>query len=168
MPYSTKEKAREHNRLYYARTKDRYKEYHKITRLAQRAHPIAQPCSVDGCTETGERHHEDYSKPTEIVWLCRTHHRPGRHAQVSSKKCISCAEMAYAKERCPRHYYAWRQSICPRNRKKENEYAKAYREAHRDEINRKAREYKRTHRDLINKQRKALRLKRKMQLKSSQ
>ena len=26
------------------------------------------------CGETGEAHHEDYSKPLEVTWLCKQHH----------------------------------------------------------------------------------------------
>ena len=33
-----------------------------------------QPCEVCGQLET-ERHHEDYSKPLEIKWLCSRHHK---------------------------------------------------------------------------------------------
>ncbi len=32
-----------------------------------------QPCSICG-DEKSEMHHEDYSKPIEILWLCRIHH----------------------------------------------------------------------------------------------
>ena len=35
---------------------------------------IKQPCSVCNSTENVEAHHEDYSKPLDIIWLCRTHH----------------------------------------------------------------------------------------------
>lgn len=34
---------------------------------------IAQPCEVCG-TEKAHGHHEDYSKPLEVIWLCHTHH----------------------------------------------------------------------------------------------
>jgi len=34
---------------------------------------IKQPCTVCGL-EKSEAHHEDYSKPLEIIWLCRKHH----------------------------------------------------------------------------------------------
>lgn len=27
------------------------------------------------CGKKGEAHHEDYSKPLEIIWLCKKHHR---------------------------------------------------------------------------------------------
>lgn len=31
-------------------------------------------CVVCGETEGVEAHHEDYSKPLEVVWYCRKHH----------------------------------------------------------------------------------------------
>ena len=47
----------------------------KITRL---------PCSVCGETKV-EAHHEDYSKPKDVVWLCRKHHRD-RHPKFRRVK----------------------------------------------------------------------------------
>lgn len=35
---------------------------------------VKQPCAACGTTENIEAHHEDYSKPLEVVWLCRKHH----------------------------------------------------------------------------------------------
>ena len=41
---------------------------------AQRANPEPEPCAV--CGGTGKhRHHRDYSKPEQIVWLCAGCHR---------------------------------------------------------------------------------------------
>lgn len=34
----------------------------------------SKSCEIDGCDNPGERHHDDYSKPLEIRWLCRKHH----------------------------------------------------------------------------------------------
>lgn len=34
---------------------------------------IPQPCVKCGVKIT-EAHHEDYSKPLEVIWLCRKHH----------------------------------------------------------------------------------------------
>jgi len=33
-----------------------------------------QPCEICGKTEV-EAHHEDYSEPLQVRWLCRHHHR---------------------------------------------------------------------------------------------
>jgi len=37
--------------------------------------PEKQECSVDGCCELGERHHNNYDNYKDITWLCRKHHR---------------------------------------------------------------------------------------------
>lgn len=38
-------------------------------------------CSICGSNEA-EAHHEDYSKPLEITWLCKTHHA-ARHVELN-------------------------------------------------------------------------------------
>lgn len=35
-------------------------------------------CEVCGCAKT-EAHHEDYSKPLQVRWLCKTHHVAAHH-----------------------------------------------------------------------------------------
>jgi len=44
--------------------------------------PDAQLCSVEGCYVVGERHHPDYSKPLEIIWLCHKHHMALRRKYI--------------------------------------------------------------------------------------
>lgn len=65
----------------------RQKNRHKIRaeRLARRAilsgkiHKL--PCSVCGTNARVEAHHEDYSKPLAVVFLCDKHHKR-RHAEI--------------------------------------------------------------------------------------
>jgi len=33
------------------------------------------PCEVCGTTEKVEGHHEDYTRPLDVRWLCKEHHR---------------------------------------------------------------------------------------------
>lgn len=42
-----------------------------------------QPCSVCGAPKT-HAHHEDYSKPLDVVWLCPLHHR-ARHKELKAQ-----------------------------------------------------------------------------------
>ena len=50
---------------------------------AQKANPSPAPCAV--CGGQGEhRHHNDYSKPEDVVWLCAPCHR--RHHQLGKSR----------------------------------------------------------------------------------
>lgn len=47
----------------------------KLYRIAlNKGKLIKKPCKVCG-TDNVEGHHIDYSKPLEVMWLCRKHHR---------------------------------------------------------------------------------------------
>lgn len=54
----------------------------RIKAAARKAHPVRQICEIDGCVELGERHHDDYSKPLKIRWLCHRHHISLEHRKV--------------------------------------------------------------------------------------
>lgn len=94
-------KARERDRARYQRIKDdpAYKERIRIQSIKKRLdHPEKQaarlavrmaivrgdlvraPCVKCGDPDT-QGHHEDYSKPLDVVWLCRPHHEE-RHREL--------------------------------------------------------------------------------------
>lgn len=53
----------------------------KLARLAvRRGVLIRQPCEVCGA-ERVEAHHDDYSQPLNVRWLCPTHHREHHAAE---------------------------------------------------------------------------------------
>lgn len=62
---------------YEIRMRYHYKnmDAYRCQAYAKRKYPEKQPCGIKDCCELGERHHDDYSKPYEIRWLCRKHHR---------------------------------------------------------------------------------------------
>jgi sterol desaturase/sphingolipid hydroxylase (fatty acid hydroxylase superfamily) len=43
---------------------------------------IRLPCEICGAPKT-DAHHDDYAKPLEIRWLCRSHHRE-HHAKFGA------------------------------------------------------------------------------------
>lgn len=44
----------------------------KARQALRRGQLERQPCEV--CGEHAEMHHDDYSKPLEVRWLCKRHH----------------------------------------------------------------------------------------------
>ena len=44
-----------------------------------------QPCERCGTDIGIHAHHEDYSKPLEVVWLCTAHHGE-RHREINEEK----------------------------------------------------------------------------------
>jgi len=63
-----KEKRKKSNRKY------RENNYLKIrAQRLVRDFPIEE-CEVPNCSDIGEKHHDDYSKPLEIRYLCNRHH----------------------------------------------------------------------------------------------
>jgi len=65
-----KEESNKHTQKY----RDRHPEVINAERLAHRLVPLDKQCKICGSTENLQRHHPDYSKPLEVVTLCRTCH----------------------------------------------------------------------------------------------
>jgi hypothetical protein len=72
-----KDKCQLKHKSYYEKFPDR-KKAHLKTRNAIVKGLLIRPkaCSTIGCTSKGriDAHHEDYSKPLEVRWLCTFHH----------------------------------------------------------------------------------------------
>ena len=83
------EQRREYQRNYNAQRKEATKERNSLYRMmypervkahkaANRAGLLQQPCEVCGAVPA-EMHHNDYSKPLEVRWLCNRHHQRLHH-----------------------------------------------------------------------------------------
>ena len=72
---------------------DRYHERHPEVRAAHTAVQIAiksgslkvKPCEWCGYAIGVHAHHEDYSKPLEVIWLCRPCHGQ-RHREINEER----------------------------------------------------------------------------------
>jgi hypothetical protein len=91
---ANRDRKREKDSEYYANNSDKIIEYQRnykhnnpekkraqelVGRLLRRGFLVRAPCET--CSALGlsqdsesEAHHEDYSKPKEVRWLCRVHH----------------------------------------------------------------------------------------------
>jgi len=75
-----RDKIRKQHREYYRKNSERINKRRKelYDPFKNRAHWMARKIKARECIfckKQGERHHEDYSKPLEVVFLCRQHHK---------------------------------------------------------------------------------------------
>ena len=52
-----------------------------VKRAKERGELIPQPCAVCRTSRQVVAHHENYERPLEVVWLCKSHHRL-RHSEI--------------------------------------------------------------------------------------
>lgn len=52
---------------------DKAKAYYTVWNAIRSGKLKQEPCAI--CGGPAEAHHEDYSKPLDVVWLCFKHHR---------------------------------------------------------------------------------------------
>lgn len=55
-----------------------------------------KPCEKCGTTERVHGHHEDYSKPLDVVWLCIKHHAT-RHRELDTVKTTEPVKVSILK-----------------------------------------------------------------------
>jgi len=58
-----------------------------VMRAVRRGLISRKPCEECGDPKS-EGHHEDYSKPLEVIWLCRTHHRRRHIAEAKPSRAL--------------------------------------------------------------------------------
>jgi hypothetical protein len=67
------ERARELNREWQERNPEKRAAQVAVGNAVRDGKLVRQPCEVCGNPKS-DGHHDDYSKPLEVRWLCRTHH----------------------------------------------------------------------------------------------
>lgn len=79
------EAARKARRLALAgRDKMVHRAHSKVQKALKSGRLVAEPCAVCSSKDV-QAHHEDYSKPFDVVWLCRPHHI-ARHMEIDAAR----------------------------------------------------------------------------------
>ena len=73
------------------RNKEKNRAHLKVSRAIKNGELTRQPCEVCG-EEKSEAHHEDYSRPLYVVWLCKKHHFE-RHVELNRIERLTNFEM---------------------------------------------------------------------------
>lgn len=74
---------------YRLRYPDKAKAHALVGNAIRDGRLIREDCEI--CGDVAEAHHEDYSQPFDIRWLCFVHHRELGHDQVVVRGATSCA-----------------------------------------------------------------------------
>lgn len=70
-----KSKVRENGKKYRAKYPEKARARSVVSYAIRMGRLVKQPCSICGSASNVEAHHMDYSKPLDVAWLCREHHR---------------------------------------------------------------------------------------------
>lgn len=69
---------------YWERFALQRRAYYVVREALRKGHLERGSCEVGGgCSGRVEGHHEDYSHPLDVTWLCRSHHLD-RHAELKA------------------------------------------------------------------------------------
>ncbi len=60
---------------YYRANPEKFAAYAAVHAALAHGELTRHPCEVCGSTERMCAHHDDYSKPLDVRWLCERHHR---------------------------------------------------------------------------------------------
>ena len=74
---NNKEKAFENAKRYIKKNPEKRRAHLMVARAIKSGKLVKQLCEI--CGEKAHAHHEDYSKPLEVRWLCPTHHMRHHH-----------------------------------------------------------------------------------------
>jgi hypothetical protein len=80
----TPEMAAARQRKYRAKSREKYKAHCAVSNAVRDGRIVRAPCEVCG-EKAAEGHHDDYSKPLEVRWLCRKHHTEV-HVEINRKR----------------------------------------------------------------------------------
>ncbi len=82
----TTEEGRNRTRRYRAKHGLKYKAHSAVGNALRAGNLVEKPC--DRCGAKAEAHHDDYSKPLDVTWLCPKHHAQ-RHVELREQQLMN-------------------------------------------------------------------------------
>jgi hypothetical protein len=73
-----------YQKFWLAENRLKKKAHQAVSYAVQKGKLVRQPCERCGTNENVVAHHEDYSKPLDVVWLCKYHHKE-RHLEIDKE-----------------------------------------------------------------------------------
>lgn len=65
----------EYRNSYREKYPNKYKAVTMVNNAIRDGKLFREPCEVCGCNKRPHGHHDDYSKPLNVRWLCAIHHK---------------------------------------------------------------------------------------------
>lgn len=84
------EQKRQETLLYIADNPQKRKAHHAVNNAIRDGRLIRQPCEI--CGAKAQAHHDDYSKPLDVRWLCPVHHSEQHQACCGVEALVSTRE----------------------------------------------------------------------------
>lgn len=86
---------------YRKRNPERHAAHQAVTSAIESGRLIKQPCEKCGDTKHVQAHHDDYSKPLDVTWLCRrchcSHHSKIRRLKATPSERAASIDAVLAK-----------------------------------------------------------------------
>jgi hypothetical protein len=79
----TKEQTSVSGKRWRVRNPEKQAAHIAVNRAVKRGKLTKAPCVICG-SNNSQAHHEDYSKPLDVIWLCRKHHAE-RHIKLKEE-----------------------------------------------------------------------------------
>ncbi len=70
------------NRQFRIDNPTKYKAHTAVNNAVRDGRLVKEPCIICG-SEKSQAHHEDYTKPLEVIWFCKQHHEDHHHKGLS-------------------------------------------------------------------------------------
>ena len=84
----TRAKYRRCNIAWQASNPEKCRAHYLVKSAIKSGKLVKRPCEVCGTTGEVFAHHDDYSRPCDVRWMCRLHHAR-HHAKMKTKKKTS-------------------------------------------------------------------------------